>query len=337
MLLLAVNYHYVSTDRSHGHAIFPVPAERLASQLDELARGFEFIARDDLLAAIRGDATLPDRSCLVTFDDGLREQFELALPVLVDRGIPAAFFVCGAPLAEGRVLYVHKVHALREQLGDDALLVELRRGVGGIDRDAGSFSVEQATTMYRYDTPEAASLKYLLNVVIGPTRPGPIDEIFATHFDERAMCDQLYMSRAQVAELETRHRALGAHTYGHRPLAVLEADDVKRELEAGERVLRDVVGGPVRALSYPYGSAAAVSVGSARAAALAGFELSFTMERALNRSLEEPLLLARVDANDAPGGKAPAFRFSAADIEVEPGMTYGRERYAADLGVTAAL
>jgi hypothetical protein len=40
----------------------------------------------------------------------------------------------------------------------------------------------------------------------------------------------------------------------------------------------------------------------ADAAGAAGFEVGFTMEPAYNRSLEQPLLLGRIDVNDAPGG-----------------------------------
>ena len=48
-----------------------------------------------------------------------------------------------------------------------------------------------------------------------------------------------------------------------------------------------------------------MDVATARRLAAAGYRVAFTMERALNRSLDEPLLLGRLDANDAPGGKRP--------------------------------
>ena len=36
---------------------------------------------------------LPKKSCLITFDDGLKESYENGLPILDDMGIPAAFFI----------------------------------------------------------------------------------------------------------------------------------------------------------------------------------------------------------------------------------------------------
>ena len=50
------------------------------------------------------------------------------------------------------------------------------------------------------------------------------------------------------------------------------------------------------------------------------------MERALNRSLEEPLLLGRLDANDAPGGKRPRLRLVGGEL-VTDGVSAARGRY----------
>ena len=299
MILLAVGYHYVASEPpAEPRAIFPVTAAGLAAQLELIGRSFEFVSRDDLLAAVAGEASLPERACLVTFDDGLRCQLELAVPVLERLGVPAIFFVAGKPIAEQQGLYVHKVHALRERVPDDELL----RLAG-----AGDVPVELAQEHYRYDEPDAARLKYLLNMAL------PLDEreqvmraAFADVFpDEEAFVRELYMSREDVAELERRHAAVGAHSYAHEPLARLDDEALDRDLDAVASLLEQVTGSRPRALSYPHGTASTVDLRVARRTAAAGFRVGFTMERALNRTLEEPLLLGRLDANDAPGGKRP--------------------------------
>src|SRR5947208_14231151 len=83
MILLGVGYHYVAAEPPAApRAIFPVTVDGLAAQLELVGRSFEFVSRDELLAAVDGDASLPERACVVTFDDGLRCQLDLALPVL---------------------------------------------------------------------------------------------------------------------------------------------------------------------------------------------------------------------------------------------------------------
>ena len=309
MTLLAVNHHYVSAEPRRGRAIFPTSVQALRAQVQELGRAFEFVSRDDVLAAVAGRRTLPARACLITFDDGLRSQAELGLAVLAELGVPAVFFVCGRPLRERRALSVHKIHAAREAAGEREFLAlltaEVPEQAARLDELAGA-----AASVYRYDTADAACVKYLLNFALPwDVREVVAERIFARVLgDEAAFCEQLYMTAEQVAALERDHAAVGAHSYAHPPLGLLDGPALHADLAASVAVLRDLTGSAPRMVSYPYGSPTAATVGVARAAASAGFEAGFTMERALNDDLTEPLLLARVDTNDAPGGRSPLLR-----------------------------
>jgi peptidoglycan/xylan/chitin deacetylase (PgdA/CDA1 family) len=294
--LLAVGYHYVAAEPPREpRAIFPVTRDGLRAQLDLLGRSWEFVSRDELLAAVAGEATLPERACAVTFDDGLRCQAELAVPVLEELGVPAIFFVPGKPVAEGRVLHVHKVHAIRERVDDAELLALV--GAEDVPEDA-------AREHYRYDTPEAARVKYLLNMVLSADeRDRVVGAAFAELFpDEAAFAAGLYMSREQIRALAS---SVGAHSYAHEPLALLPPGELDGDLDGCTRLLEEITGVRPRAFSYPHGTPSTVDVDTARRLAAAGYRVAFTMERALNRSLDEPLLLGRLDANDAPGGKRP--------------------------------
>ena len=307
MALLAVGYHYIAAKAPPApRAIFPVTTDGLRAQLELLGRSWEFVSRDELLAAVGGEAMLPERACVVTFDDGLRCQAELALPVLEELGVPAIFFVPGKPIAEGRALHVHKVHAIREQV-DDAETLAL---VGAED-----VPEDMAREHYRYDTPEAARVKYLFNMVLSADeRDRVVGAAFAELFpDEAAFAAELYMSHEQIRALAS---SVGAHSYAHEPLALLPPDELDRDLERCTALLEEITGARPRAFSYPHGTPSTVDVATARRLAGAGYRVAFTMERALNRSLDEPLLLGRLDANDAPGGKRPL-------DEISP----GRSRY----------
>lgn len=327
-MLLVVNHHYVRDEpASAPRAIFPISVAELSARLETLGRAFEFVSRDDVLAAVGGNRTLPERSCLVTFDDGLRLQFELALPALLRLGVPALFLVPGQPLAEGRALYVHKVHHLRERLGDEELLPLVQAWAPAVRPEA-------AAEHYPYDRPAAARLKYLLNVA------SPLHEreqALATAFehafpDEAAFCSDLYMSPAQVRELEQTHSAVGAHSYAHEPLALLSGRALRSDLERSAAELARITGRRPEAISYPHGSREAIVPAVAAAAVAAGFVAGFTMERAFNRTLEQPLLLARVDVNDVPGGSRPLFDLDGDKPAVRPGMTAARARFVDETG-----
>jgi peptidoglycan/xylan/chitin deacetylase (PgdA/CDA1 family) len=61
-------------------------------QMDILARDFKVVRLCDLPKAMAEDATDNNIAC-VTFDDGYRDNYERALPVLESRGIKATFFI----------------------------------------------------------------------------------------------------------------------------------------------------------------------------------------------------------------------------------------------------
>lgn len=329
-VLIGVNYHYIAREAPAGpRAIFPVTVDALRGQIEALGRGFELVSRDQVLAAVDGGPALPHRACLITFDDGLREQHDLALPVLDELGAPAVFFPSGMPLAEGRALHVHKIHWLRERVSDDELLQELDHEVEGLD-DLIEAVRGTAIESYRYDEPPAAIVKHLLNAALDAARSrAVVDSLFdRIHGDESGFCEQLYMPVAQVRELERSRRAVGAHSYGHDPLALLAPADLTTDLERSAAALEAVTGVRPTAISYPYGSKLAVSAAVGRAAAAVGFRAGFTTERALNRSLTEPLLLARLDTNDAPGGRRPLFAIGAEGrLELGDGIAPARSRH----------
>jgi peptidoglycan/xylan/chitin deacetylase (PgdA/CDA1 family) len=339
MIVLVVNYHYVAAEPPHSpRGIFPVSVDQLARQLELLGRSLEFISRDQLIAAVRDVRTLPERSCLVTFDDGLRCQFELALPVLESLGAPALFLVPGQPLAERRALYVHKVHHLLERLPGEELRRLLEPGIvrSGVSLDA--VSEEDTVRQYAYDRPDVARIKYLLNVLVpSSARDAVLADVFtAICPDEGAFCDELYLSAKQVATLEREYRAVGAHSYAHEPLAALDPSSIRLDLSRNAAVLTATTGRRPEAISYPHGSLQAVNQEVAAVAAKAGFVAGFTMERAFNRSLRQPLLLGRVDANDAPGGRYPLFELRRDEPGVQPGMTSARRRYLSEVAGIAS-
>lgn len=89
-------YHAIA-DLRHDRVLaqYGVPPRRFVAQLDALARRWRFVDLRTVLDAIDGNARLPARTALVTFDD-LYADFEIAARLLAERRVPAvAFAVAG--------------------------------------------------------------------------------------------------------------------------------------------------------------------------------------------------------------------------------------------------
>jgi len=90
-----LGYHMVASHSAHGLHVTP---EVFAMQMKYLAKHYQPLHLDELLTILRNNTPMPPRSCVVTFDDGTLDNFEVALPILNAFSIPATFFVIGSKL-----------------------------------------------------------------------------------------------------------------------------------------------------------------------------------------------------------------------------------------------
>ncbi len=308
-MLLVVNYHYISEDSFPYDGIHPITPRDFRAQLLELGRSFDFISMLDLFHAL-AQTELPNRACLITFDDGLREQFEIGWSILQELRVPAVFFTNIAPTLTRRVDTVHKLHWLRANTEPSVLQMHLQTVMqaNGVKIDWEALTPERLATQYQYDSHDVRRLKYALNIGLSrPLRERIIDSLFKELIgNEPALADRLYMKPSHWSELAA-HESLGTHGYNHLPLATLSPKVIIQEIVQSVAILQSETGKTISAISYPYGGVDAVSLSVAEIAKKAGLQVGFTMERVCNQTLLEPLLLSRFDTNDVPGGKSPNF------------------------------
>ena len=90
-------YHYVSTPPANADIYrrdLSVPPELFGAHLDRLqADGYTTISLYDLVAYLQQGTPLPPKPVLLTFDDGYRDNYENAFPLLRARRMTATFFV----------------------------------------------------------------------------------------------------------------------------------------------------------------------------------------------------------------------------------------------------
>lgn len=90
-------YHYLSTpppDADRYRIDLSVTPETFAAHLDAMQQaGYTAISLYTLLAHLNQGAPLPEKPVVITFDDGYRDNYENAFPLLRERGMVATFFV----------------------------------------------------------------------------------------------------------------------------------------------------------------------------------------------------------------------------------------------------
>jgi len=297
-MLTVSNYHYIRLDfKTKYPSIFGLTPNEFRQQLNLLKNQGNFIHPNDLVSDLNAILQSKDNNLLITFDDGLKEQFDLALPILDELGIPAVFFVNSINLEEKKVSNVHKIHLLRSIISASEFLDKF------IDMPFSRLEKKNAREIYRYDDEKSAALKYILNFKLDfKQQEQVVNSLFDLHFDENVILDSLYMTEQNLIELADKGY-LGSHTHSHYPLGLLGADSIKTELEKTKIYLDKLTGSNINIVSYPYGTPESCTDLVAHLAKKTGHEIGFTTKRGVNTLNENPLLLNRFDCNDLTGGK----------------------------------
>ncbi len=101
------------------------------------------------------------------------------------------------------------------------------------------------------------------------------------------------MDWQQVRELHAAGWTIGSHSLTHPRLAGLPEEEARRELCESRAELEQQLGGAVRLLAYPYGTAHTVSIRDQRLAAQAGYRAAFMDMTAPITRGSDPLSLPR--------------------------------------------
>jgi hypothetical protein len=310
-MLIAVNYHYIRESYNFEFpGIYGVTTLQFENQLKILSHIGKFVNPNEILNIQKEIESLDELYFLITFDDGLKEQFTNALPILNKMGISASFFINPSNLVESKVSPVHQLHILRSQIQPDILTEFLMDKINDLNLDINFTELDfiNAKSNYFYDVDYIANFKYLINFKL-PFKERDLitNSAFQYFLPQNNYYKEIYMNKSELVSL-AKMGLLGSHTYNHLPVGTLSKDELLYEINNSYETILNITNGIIpNGISYPYGNFESCKYPTIEIADLCGFNWGLTMERAANINLNTPLGLARFDCNDLPGGNNPIF------------------------------
>lgn len=267
--LTVLAYHRVIDPDAPGFDTFKMnvsatPAA-FAAQMDYLRRRFNVVSLDEVLAWLRGEGTLPPRPALITFDDGYRDNFDFALPVLRERNLPAVIFLATDYIGSVSPFYWDLVaYCFKHTRRTEAELPPLggQRWSGEASRDAlvNAWLCELKTIP---DDDKWAAVRRLPQALGVPVP----DEAFAG----------LHLSWDQVRAMVDAGIAMGAHTQSHPILTRVPLERARAEVLGSKARIEAEIGRPVTTLAYPNGLRPDFSPALQALLGESGFEAAFTL------------------------------------------------------------
>jgi len=109
--------------------------------------------------------------------------------------------------------------------------------------------------------------------------------------------DESVPNRHALRDLAKLGYTIGCHTHTHRDLTTLSMTEVRREVIGSKRILEDLLGQPVNAFCYPYGTWDSHILSVVRQA---GYDVAFTVDLGGVRPGDHPYQLKRVPVLGEP-------------------------------------
>jgi peptidoglycan/xylan/chitin deacetylase (PgdA/CDA1 family) len=270
---VVVAYHRVVEDFAFSSAIsnpsMLVSVAMLEKQLDWIGRRYRFVDLDELGARLESGDSSKRPVAAITFDDGYQDFYDLALPLLCRKGIPAAVFVVTDYVGTSRVPLHDKLYLLLKRRSRKMPF-------------PGVAQIPDLSDMEPY-----TALRAMLELL-----PLQVVEAIANALEsEDAFPEDLWTPFHSISweTLERIHSVgvtIGSHTRNHVLMPNETRSRVMDEATGSRETLSMRLGGaPIRHFAYPSGLFDSVSV---RAVAAAGYRFAYATTP--RRSSEHPLL-----------------------------------------------
>jgi peptidoglycan/xylan/chitin deacetylase (PgdA/CDA1 family) len=206
--LLTLAYHRigVGANQPFDDGLLSASAEDFRDQIRHLRDHFDVLNGDTLLQAMQGGTlSLKRPSALITFDDGYRDNYELAFPILRELGVPAVFFVAARFVDEPALTWWDRVAYVVKSTQQSVLQLDYPAGVTIDVRKIGpSQAIRQILRTYK-QTHEIDQQRFFER----------LEATAKVEVDSPALGRGLFMSWDQVRELSHGGMEIGGHTYNH--------------------------------------------------------------------------------------------------------------------------
>ncbi len=221
----------------------------------------------------------------ITFDDGLRNNVEVAYPLLQAFGLCATFFVCPGLVEQRGWLWNQEARQRLGRLGPQ------ERQELAFELDCGA---EVESIVYRMKRLPLRERQH------AEARIRALTPRFRATDAERHEFDLAGWS--ELRALDPRVVAVGSHTLTHPILPSLGPAALEDEVGGSRRVLEERLGRPVDTFAYPNGDADPATVSCVRR----HYAAAVTVEEGVHAPGGDPHLIPRINV---PGG---ALRFALA-------------------------
>jgi peptidoglycan/xylan/chitin deacetylase (PgdA/CDA1 family) len=274
-----------------------VSSRAFEAQMRFLRRHFRPLSLDRFVSMVVERKPFEPRSCLVTFDDGWRDNSTHARPILEKYEIPAVVYLATGYIGTDRRFWQESmtesllsIRRQRKKIGEDLELAVLRPCLVPAD-DVARAAISRLVASFKgVASEEIDRFQNKLAELAGGAGETPAEERHFMDWDE-------------VAAMKSAGVEIGCHGVNH--LFLTDArTDVAFEVEKSKKILEEKFGASPSSFCYPNGDYDSSAVEVVRRA---GFSVAFSTDRGYVSRADDPYLLKRNNICEEATRTVPMF------------------------------
>jgi len=286
-----VTYHGFTDTRSHhgieNHERKHVHVDDFRTQVAFLKQHYQVLPLADLVRILATGEPLPERSAVITIDDGYRSTYTLAYPVLREQGVPAVVFFATEYVDAKRYLWTDRV----EYAIDRAPAGTYRLHSGGIDlqlplapRSLGEGGLNGLESRAAADRLVRSAIKALPQA----TRDEAVDALERTTGARLGTGDAvpaIYQPVEWTEAVEMARSgvmAIGSHTHTHVILSRCRPEAAADELQRSRQIIENRLSMSCDLFCYPNGRRGDFNETTKQLVQEAGYTCALTTVHGLN-------------------------------------------------------
>ncbi len=269
-----------------------VTGEDFRSHLSFLSSYYDIISLEQMIDRIHeGAGRSLQGTCSITFDDGWRDNYVNAFPIIREFHVPVTIFLSVRHIDTGEVLWPEKFGYLFRRVECESILdcgLQDRLGILGL-----SFHKESDAVIDALKGSNEEERNQLLHLIL---------ELSGEHLPNR----RLIMNWDEVREMELAGIAFGSHSMNHRILTSLPEETVRQEIGNSFARLKEMGLNPSPVFCYPNGNYSPRIIELVKEAGYIG---ALTLERRYINRLDDCFALGRITMHHDISSTVPLFAF----------------------------
>jgi len=237
--LFAPFYHSISNlPLPHLANLYDLRSEKqFIADLDFLLKYYQPISLEDLKDQHKNKNGKP--FFFLSFDDGLKEVYEVAMPMLLKKGVPATIFLNSAFVDNQDLFYRYKASVLIDFIEKEKITKCPSKQIESLLAEKGIYEkdVKQGLLKVHYHQREVLDR---------------IADLVEVSFKDYLRNEKPYLTSAQINEMIEKGFSFGAHSIDHPEYHLLPIDEQLRQTKVSLDFVEKNYPSQIRSFSFPF-------------------------------------------------------------------------------------